>query len=204
MKSFLKIFVVLIFLGFLAPTLVFAQSLSLPHQFFGSVNFTDGVASDGLVVEARINGTVVGNSITANGKYGYNPNLLFALDNQGVYAGETVEFYVSGIKANQTKTFVNGESTPLDLTIPGTISEPEPTPSPGGSGGTTTPAPTPGPLSPEAQKVDANNDDRIDILDFNTLMVNWGSTVVDNIADFDNDGKVDIFDFNLLMIHWTG
>ena len=74
----------------------------------------------------------------------------------------------------------------------------------GGGGGATTPTPTPGPLSSEAQKVDANNDDRIDILDFNTLMVNWGSTVVDNIADFDNDGKVDIFDFNLLMIHWTG
>jgi len=33
--------------------------------------------------------------------------------------------------------------------------------------------------------------------------VNWGSTSVGNVADFNGDGKVDVFDFNLLMINWT-
>jgi len=33
-------------------------------------------------------------------------------------------------------------------------------------------------------------------------MVNWGATGP-NSADFNSDGKVDIFDFNLLMINWT-
>jgi len=63
--------------------------------------------------------------------------------------------------------------------------------------------PAPGQLSAEAQKVDSNKDNKIDVLDFNSLMVNWGKTGTGNVADFNSDGKVDIFDFNLLMINWT-
>jgi len=58
-------------------------------------------------------------------------------------------------------------------------------------------------LTPEAQKIDTNKDNRIDILDFGTLMANWGAITPGNVADFNDDGIVDIFDFNLLMIHWT-
>ena len=202
MKSFPKIFVVLIFLGFLAPVLVLAQSLSLPNQFFGSVNFTNGVSPDGLVVEARIiNGPVVGNSVTAGGNYGYNPNLLFALDNQGVYSGETVEFYVSGIKANETAVFVNGESTNLNLTISGTvgtIEETDPTPPPGGGGGVDGT-----PVSTTYKTGDMDKNNKVDVFDFNTLMVNWGNNPTNSAADLDGNGKVDIFDFNLLMVNWT-
>lgn len=61
----------------------------------------------------------------------------------------------------------------------------------------------PSPLTPEAQKIDTNKDDKVDIFDFNTLMVNWASTVGGNIADFNGDGAVDILDFNSLMIYWT-
>lgn len=75
----------------------------------------------------------------------------------------------------------------------------------GGGGGEITPPPTISisPLSVAAQKIDANKDNKIDVLDFNVLMVNLGSTSVNNAADFNGDGKVDIFDFNLLMINWT-
>ncbi|XOB40840.1 MAG: hypothetical protein ACKKMW_02120 [Candidatus Nealsonbacteria bacterium] len=73
----------------------------------------------------------------------------------------------------------------------------------GGGGSTYTPPVSTSKLSEDAQAVDTNNDDKIDVLDFNTLMVNWGSTSTNNIADFNSDGKVDIFDFNLLMIHWV-
>ena len=62
--------------------------------------------------------------------------------------------------------------------------------------------PTPPSLSPEAKKIDANNDGRINILDFNILIINWGATAPGNAADFNEDGVVDIFDFNLLMVHW--
>jgi hypothetical protein len=64
--------------------------------------------------------------------------------------------------------------------------------------------PVPPPLSLEAQKADANKDNKIDILDFNTLIVNWGTAVSGNIADFNGDNIVDLFDFNFLMIYWTG
>jgi hypothetical protein len=54
-----------------------------------------------------------------------------------------------------------------------------------------------------AKKGDANNDGRVDILDFVSLMANWGKTGYGNIADFNGDGKVDILDFVLLMANWT-
>jgi len=65
----------------------------------------------------------------------------------------------------------------------------------GGGGGGGTPA------TPKAG--DANNDSKVDIMDFNVLMINWGSTSANNPADFNKDGKVDILDFNLLMINWS-
>jgi hypothetical protein len=58
----------------------------------------------------------------------------------------------------------------------------------GGGGGGYIP-PVSSALSAEAQKVDFNKDNRIDILDFNALMVNWG--------------EASLFDFNLLMVNWT-
>jgi hypothetical protein len=73
----------------------------------------------------------------------------------------------------------------------------------GGGGGANTPSTPASTLSAAAQKVDANKDNKIDVLDFNSLMVNWGKTGTGNVADFDGNGKVDVFDFNLLMINWT-
>ena len=65
-------------------------------------------------------------------------------------------------------------------------------------------APSPlSPLSPEAQQVDVNQDSKIDILDFNLVMINWGVVTEGNIADLNDDNMVGIFDFNLLMIHWS-
>lgn len=103
--------------------------------------------------------------------------------------------------------------------ISGTVATPVPTPTPtptpapsggggggGGGGGSIiifTPTPTPTGASALVSRIDTNRDGRIDILDFNTLMVNWGRTGTGNIADFDLSGTVDIFDFNLMMVHWT-
>lgn len=204
----LKILALFISISLFLPVFVFAQTPSLPHQFFGTVKFSDGVAvPNGRTIEAKINGSVVGSSVTANGNYGYNPNLLFALDNDGVHAGKTVEFYVSGVKANETAVFANGNSSQENLTIPASLpTTPTPSPTPtsgGGGGGVTTPTAPTSPLSAAAQKVDANKDNKIDVLDFNTLMVNWGKTTANNVADFNGDDKVDVFDFNLLMINWT-
>ena len=95
------------------------------------------------------------------------------------------------------------------INIPTPTSTPTPAPSGGGGGGgggnsnNSQPLVSISPLSVAAQKVDTNKDNKIDVLDFNSLMVNWGSTSSNNIADFDGNGKVDVFDFNLLMINWS-
>ena len=194
---------------------------AMPHQFYGIVSFTNGPAPDGLLVEAKvINGVSIvstESTVTKNGKYGYDP-LFKVEDNNSTLSGETIEFYVDGIKANETAIFNNGASTPLNLTIPGSSSSGSTSSTSGGttssggaspSGGSTSPSgggsitTTATTLSAAAQKVDANKDNKIDVLDFNTLMVNWGSTSANNAADFNGDSKVDVFDFNLLMINWT-
>lgn len=65
-------------------------------------------------------------------------------------------------------------------------------------------------------RADINDSGRIDLLDFNILLVNWGkSAIVDtkkskkdrcpdvNKADVNCDGKVDILDFNLVLVYWN-
>lgn len=60
-----------------------------------------------------------------------------------------------------------------------------------------------GAASARVRNVDTNNDGKIDILDFVTLMANWGASGTGNIADFNGDGKVDILDFVRLMANWS-
>ncbi len=121
MKMFQKLLTVSILTILLLPFLALAASPGIPHKFYGTVSFTSGTTPNGLLVEAKINSIVAGSSVTGDGKYGYNPDLLFATDPQNTNAGKPVEFYVSGIKAAQAAIFVNGESTNLNLTVPGTV-----------------------------------------------------------------------------------
>mgnify|MGYP003393678036 CR=1 FL=1 len=52
-------------------------------------------------------------------------------------------------------------------------------------------------------KGDATGDGKVNILDFNTFLVQWGRAGAGFAADFDGNAKVNIFDFNLLLINWT-
>ena len=75
----------------------------------------------------------------------------------------------------------------------------------GGGGGTYTPPTPPAPVVPQinlAKRSDINQDNSVDVFDFNALMVHWGSTAKNDSADINRDGVVDVFDFNLLMVHW--
>jgi hypothetical protein len=53
--------------------------------------------------------------------------------------------------------------------------------------------------------VDFNRDKKINILDFNILMSNWGIVSAGHIQQYDlnKDNVVDIFDCNVLFIRWT-
>jgi len=195
----------------------------IPHQFYGNATYTNGTAISSGNVIVKIGATQVATVPISNGRYGYNPNLLLITDADSNRAGSTLKFFIGTVDTGKTEVFVNGGYTNLNLdtlVAPTATPTPSPTPTGGSSGGgtsgggggaqpastSTTPSPTPTPLpalSPAAQKVDANKDNKIDVLDFNSLMVNWGKTGTGNVADFDGDGKVDIFDFNSLMINWT-
>ena len=50
---------------------------------------------------------------------------------------------------------------------------------------------------------DTNSDGRVDIMDFVTLMANWGKTGSNVVGDFNTDGRVDVLDFVMLMANWT-
>ena len=50
---------------------------------------------------------------------------------------------------------------------------------------------------------DINRDKKVDIFDFNLLIVNLGDSPKNRKADLTKDGKVDILDFNTLMVNWT-
>ena len=181
------------------PALVLAAP-GIPHQFYGTVSYTDGSSISSGTVKAKIGGVVVESVAISNSKYGYTPDLFFVTDPDGDRTGTTISFFVNDVETGTTAVFANGGYTNLNLSISGSSSTSGGSTSPSGGGSITTTATT---LSAAAQKVDANKDNKIDVLDFNTLMVNWGKTTANNIADFNGDSKVDIFDFNMLMINWT-
>lgn len=108
-------FIVLVL--FAIPAIAVAAP-GIPHQFYGTVNFTNGAALDGLTVDAKIGSTVVGSANTSNGKYGYSPSLLFVTDPDSNRAGQTVKFFVSGIDTGESAVLANGEFTNLPLTVP--------------------------------------------------------------------------------------
>lgn len=118
MKLSQKIFTISLLTILLLPFLASAANPGIPHKFYGTVTFTSGTTPNGLLVEAKINNVILGTSVTVDGKYGYNPDLLFVTDPQNTNAGKTVEFYIAGIKTTQTAAFVNGESTNLNLIMP--------------------------------------------------------------------------------------
>ncbi len=59
------------------------------------------------------------------------------------------------------------------------------------------------PNNDTTQPYDTNQDNRIDLNEFNALVANWGTQNKINPSDYDAGGRVDIFDFNQLMVHWT-
>ncbi len=71
----------------------------------------------------------------------------------------------------------------------------------GGGGGSYAPPIAP----PTTAQADFNESGEIDILDFNILITNWGTTTgaTKGTGDADGNGTVDIFDFNILITNWS-
>ena len=97
---------------------VSAQPL-IPHAFYGSVTIGGEPAPLGTVVSAKVNGADSGSVTTwEQGRYGWGEgvppeeakaNLL--VQGEHISNGDTVEFYVNGVKADQAHTFQSAEET---------------------------------------------------------------------------------------------
>jgi len=208
MKTKLQLLTIFTISAFILPIITLGQISSfpaIPLLVYGTVIVDGNLAPVGTIITAEIDDVEVSSIQTVDvGVY-----FIDVPDGQA-NEGKMIKFKVIGIAndANQCED-VNIATNPvinLDLAVTSPSSPPSTPPVvPGGGGGITTiPTTTPTPLSEAAQAVDTNGDGKIDIFDFNSLVVNWGSTVAGNIADFDSNGTVDIFDFNLLMTYWTG
>lgn len=157
------------------PVLAFAQTPQFPHVFYGGVSINGSPAPSGTVVIAKVNGVEKGRvTTTVAGQYGgpgaYDQKLLVQGD---IAPGATVIFSVDSHNAGQTASFTSEKVEKLDLTFnfetPPTPSTPSGGDTGGGGGGG---GGSGGGLV--ARTADANRDGRVDILDFNLLMVNWG------------------------------
>ena len=139
-------------LSFASP--VSAQSLPvLPHAFYGNVTIGGEPAPVGTLIEARGEHIVTpppdpvtgltGNPVwtTEVGKYGGGDNPLVVQGTEELMNGDTIEFYINNVKADQTAEFDSGQITQLDLMVesaPPVTPTPTPTVTP-----TETPAATP-------------------------------------------------------------
>jgi hypothetical protein len=97
-----------------------------PCAFYGNVYVGGKLAQDGLTVTAQIRGTSLNwTTQTKKGTYGEWSNFYVPAENadspqkDGGVAGDTIEFYVQGIKTGQVATFSSGDAIDLDLSISG-------------------------------------------------------------------------------------
>lgn len=200
---------------------------AFPMSFWGVATINGSPAPVGTVIRAYYGNNIAGEiSVKENGVYGYieatkqkllvgegagsisfkfqTPSFNGGVETNGA-SQQTHEGFVSGAIVNKSLEFTIVIAAPASQGGSGGSSG-----GGGGGGGSASIAPvaptsvvnSPA-INAAAQSVDANKDGKVDILDFNSVMISWGSAVQNNSADFNTDGKVDIFDFNLLMINWT-
>jgi hypothetical protein len=198
---------------FLFPLLSFASSIpAFPMAFWGSASIDGQSAPVGTVVKTYYGSTLAGQVVVNElGVYGYTEptkqklivsegsgQITFKVQSSSINSGNettgltpiTYTAFTSGITVNKNLAFVTVVVTP-----------PTP-PSGGGGGGGGGGSSTPPPVV-ITNKGDATGDGKVDFLDFNSLLVQWGKTGNTFTADFDKNGIVDFFDFNLLLINWS-
>jgi len=121
----LGLLVLLLLLASYPAEPLYAQTYPDPgHGFYGAVRVNGRDAAVGTVVSAQVAGVQHGRwTVTDPGQY--------ALVVQGDIAeGATIDFYVDDQKADQTHSFHDGLTTPLDLTAPAAPGDDDPLPPP--------------------------------------------------------------------------
>ena len=143
-KIMLSLCLVCLLLFLVSP--VYAQPL-LPHAFYGDVTIGGQPAPLGTVVSAKVDDVESGSVTTWEvGKYGWGTGLPpeeskanLLVQGEHISNGDTIDFFINNVKADQTTEFHSGYVTQLFLTVdsaPPITPTPSPTP-------TTTPTVTP-------------------------------------------------------------
>jgi len=84
----------------LTLTVSVSAQMGQGNQFWGDVEVNGVPAPDDVFIEAYINGEFIVAKTTLNGQYGIDPNVFIVSESLGDYfVGETIEFFVGGIKA---------------------------------------------------------------------------------------------------------
>lgn len=91
----------------------------LPQSFWGSVKDASGNPVTSGTVEAWMNGVKQDSIAVINGQYGGPGGFDERLIVRGTSddEGKTIEFFVNGVKANETAKYAPGEKTNLNLTV---------------------------------------------------------------------------------------
>jgi len=214
----MKIRIITFFLiGFFLSSILPARAESFPDfpmAFYGQANLNGNSMTSGYAIRAYYGSELGGEvKVKDNGVYGYtdlNKQRLVVKKGSGIITFKFVD--LSGVEKEGSASvsypsFVSGGTIEKNLFFTTTVITSS-SGGGGGGGGGGAPAPvatttTTIPLSAEAQKVDTNNDGVVNVLEFVSLMANWGKVGPNVGGDFNSDGKVDVFDFVMLMANWT-
>ena len=131
-KMTISLFTIIIIISFMLIQKATAQVPSPPCVFYGYVYAGEKPAQDGLSVTAVISGATLNwTRQTNNGTYGWplKGSTSFAIpsddpgtpEKDGGATGNRIEFYVQGVKLNQTATFESGGVKKTDLSTSETI-----------------------------------------------------------------------------------
>lgn len=90
-----------------------AQSPGIPQEFRGNITFNGKPPPAGSTVSVRTGGAAIATTTTdAQGRYGYSSPLVVTASTDTL-----LEFYVNGVKAQETAKYDPGKVTTLNLTV---------------------------------------------------------------------------------------
>jgi hypothetical protein len=222
-----KLLLTILTIALFAPVMARAETFpDFPMLMWGTLKINGAAAPAGTVLRAYYGSTLAGQiTTTASGQYGSSSVTgakLIVAKGAGVITFKVIASgFNSGAETGGTvaQTILAFSSSTVSHNFDFTINVAN-TGDTGGTGGSSgsgstgntvstpnapvVPIVNPNPEIPVVKIiVDANNDAKVDVLDFNTLMVHWGEAGASIFTDFNGDGRVDVFDFNLLMVNWT-
>jgi hypothetical protein len=207
----------LFFIQILAVSLVLAPASTayaltgfpaFPMAFWGTVTINGDAAPVGSVVRTYYGSALAGTvTVSQSGIYGFTEStkqkliagegtgqLSFTIQASSINSGAET----SGTASVSYPAFSSGVTIEKNLAFTVAVLSSGGSSSGGGGGGSGGGVV----LGATIKKGDASGDGKVDILDFNSLLIQWGKSGTGLTTDFNGDGVVDILDFNQLLINW--